>query len=83
MMIDGQHFCKQNAIQFKQDTINDYKQARQTDKHLFNSLFSRTTWVSQNQKRKTNLDFNEATDDRVIMASARLYANHLHLTPDR
>ena len=31
--------------------------------HLFNGLFSRTTWVSQYQKGKTNLDLNEARDD--------------------
>jgi len=45
------------------------------NKHPFNGLFSRTTWVSRNQKDKTNLDFNEATDNGV--------ANHLHLAPHR
>jgi len=30
-----------------------------------------------------NLDFNEARDDGVAVASAEPYANHLHLTPDR
>jgi len=34
--------------------------------HLFNSLFSRTTWVSRYQKGKTSLDLNEATDDAVL-----------------
>jgi len=29
------------------------------------------------------MDFNEARDDGVAAASARPYANHLHLTPDR
>jgi len=29
------------------------------------------------------LDFNEATDDGVAVASSGLYANHLHLTPNR
>jgi len=29
----------------------------------FNGLFSRTTWVSQYQKSKTNLDFTEARDN--------------------
>ena len=33
--------------------------------HPFNSLFSRTTWVSQYHKGKTSLDLNEAKDDRV------------------
>jgi len=33
--------------------------------HPFNGLFSRTTWVSRDQKGKTNLDLNEARDDGV------------------
>jgi len=33
---------------------------------LFNSLFSRTTWVSWYQKGKTSLDLNEARDDDVL-----------------
>jgi len=50
------------------------------DKHPFNGLCSRTTWESRHQKgSKTNLDFNEGRDDRVIAARAVLYANHLHL----
>jgi len=40
---------------------------------------SGTTWVSQHQKGKTNLDLLEKEMD---VASAGLYAN-LHLTPDR
>jgi len=53
--------------------------------HPFNSLFSRTTWVSRYQKSKTSLDLNEARDDGVwyTLASAGPYANNLHLTPDR
>ena len=35
------------------------------------------------RKVKTNLDFNEARHDRVAVASAGPYANHLHLAPDR
>jgi len=31
-------------------------------KHPFNGLFTKTTWVSQYQKGKTNLDFTEARD---------------------
>ena len=34
--------------------------------HLFNGLFSRTTWVSQYQKGKTSMDLNEARDDGVL-----------------
>jgi len=30
--------------------------------HPFNSLFSRTNWVSQYQKDNTSMDFNEARD---------------------
>jgi len=29
------------------------------------------------------LDFNEAIDDGVAMASAGSYANYLHITPNR
>jgi len=34
-------------------------------------------------ERSTILDFTGVRDDRVAMASAGPYANHLHLTPDR
>jgi len=51
---------------------------------LLNGLFSRTyDWVNQYQKDRTILDFNEARDDGVAVASARSYTNHLHFTPDR
>jgi len=52
-------------------------------KHLLNSLIFRTTWVIQHQKGWSSLDFNEAGDDGVTLASAGPYTNHLHLTPDR
>jgi len=42
-----------------------------------------TTWVTWHQKGLTHLDFDEARDDGVVVASAGLYANHLHLTLDR
>jgi len=42
-----------------------------------------TTWVSWHQKGKTNLDFDEARDNGVAVASAGPYANHMHLAPDR
>jgi len=51
------------------------------DRHSFNGVFSRTTWVTWHQKGKAFLDFNEA-DDGVAVASAGPYANHLHLAPD-
>jgi len=31
------------------------------------------TWVSQHQKSETNLDFNQARDDGVAVASAGQY----------
>ena len=37
--------------------------------HPFNSLFSRTTWVSLYQKGKTSLDLNEARYDGVLGCS--------------
>ena len=39
--------------------------------------------VNRHQKGCTILDFNEAICDRVAVASAGPYANHLHLAPDR
>jgi len=39
--------------------------------------------VSWYQKDKTILDFNEARDDEVAVASAGPYANHLQFDPDR
>jgi len=53
------------------------------DIHPFYSHFSRTIWISWHQKDQTILDFNEARDDEVAVASAGPYANHLHLAPDR
>jgi len=46
------------------------------------SISSRTVLVSQHQKGRTILDFNEARDDGAAVASAGLYANHLHLAAD-
>jgi len=37
----------------------------------------------QHQKGKTILDFTEAINDAVAVASAGPYANHLHLAPER
>ena len=48
--------------------------------HLFNGLFSRTTWLSQYQKGKTSLDLNEARYHGVWRYSADTagpYANNL------
>jgi len=44
----------------------------------FNGLFSMTAFINQYQKGKTILDFTEARDDGVAMASAEPYAKHLH-----
>ena len=52
------------------------------NKNTFNGLFPRTTWVSRHQKGYTSLDFNDARDDRVAMASAGPHANQLYLAPD-
>ena len=51
--------------------------------HPLNGLLSRTDWVSWHQKGRTIVDFNEARDDGVIVASDGPYANLLHLAPDR
>jgi len=50
--------------------------------HPFNSLFSKTTWVSRYKKGRTILDFNDTRDEKMIVASAGPYANHLHFPPD-
>jgi len=39
---------------------------------VFNSLFSRTTWVSRYEKGKTSLDINQARDDEVRDAVAKI-----------
>jgi len=54
--------------------------ASHRDGHLFNYLFYGTMLVSWHQKGKTILEFNEAWDDGVAVASA---ANHLHHAADR
>ena len=37
--------------------------------HPFNSLFSRTTWVSRYKKGKTSLELNKAKDDGALRCS--------------
>jgi len=48
--------------------------------HPFNGLFSRTTWVSQYQKGKTSLDWDDAVLGRL--ASAGPYPNNLHIATE-
>jgi len=45
------------------------------------SLFSRTTWLSQYQKRKTSLDLNEARDDGVLGCSGISWTIHKQSAP--
>jgi len=45
--------------------------------HLFNGLFSRTTWVSQYQKGKTILDLNEARDE-IMYQSLNIVCTLIH-----
>jgi len=54
-----------------------------TDTHLTASLSQQPGYISWHQKGETSLDFNEAKDDGVAVASAGPYANYLHLAPDR
>ena len=44
---------------------------------------SMTACISQYQKSRNILDFNEARDDGVAVASAGPYANDVHISPDR
>ena len=64
---------------------NNNKTTPTTTVRPFNSLFSRTTWISQHQKGQTSLDLNKARDDGVCGCSGsdEPYANNLHLAPDR
>ena len=48
----------------------------------FNGLFSRTGQAVRIE-RLNQSDSNETRDDRVAVAPAESYANHLHLAPDR
>jgi len=50
--------------------------ARQLLLRPFNSLFSRTTWVSWQQKGKTSLDLNEARDGLLGQQWHQL--DHMH-----
>jgi len=56
------------TYQFITNLLHGLQWIKLKDRHPFNSLFSRTTWVSLHQKGYTNLDFNEATDDGVAVA---------------
>jgi len=62
---------------------NRWRKEQQQQQHPFNGLFFRTTWVSQLQKDRTILNFNEARDHGVAVTSAGPYANHLHFAADR
>jgi len=49
----------------------------------FKEPFFQDNCVSQHQKVRTIVDFNEARDDKVAVAAAEPYAIHLHLAQDR
>jgi len=79
----------QNLDQLRNPTLGSQGWATYTtllQLHPFNSLFSRTTWVSRYQKGKTSLDLNEARDDWVFGWQWHQLddsANNLHLATDR
>ena len=56
--------CQQPAVAVHHNTTHSHSSRHETKRHThpFNGPFSRTTWVSQYQKGKTNLDFTDATD---------------------
>ena len=60
---------------------NDGRNNTHTHTRPFNGPLSKTTQVIRYQKGKTNLDFTEAIDKWVAVASAGPYAS-LHLAPD-
>jgi len=53
-----------------------------TNRHPFDGLFFRTSWITRHQEVETILDFNEARDDGVAVTSAGPYVNDLHLSTD-
>jgi len=72
-----------NTLHAKDSIFNSESVSQKMERHLFNGLFFRKTWLSQHHKSSTILDFNEARDNGVAVASSGPYANHLHLTPYR
>ena len=58
-------YIKRNIALFLEETRSRYLVIIQL-LHPFNSLFSRTTWVSRCQRGKTSLGLNEAGDDGVL-----------------
>jgi len=55
-----------------------------TDRHVYWPIFSDNFGKpTRERSNKTNLGFNEARDDGVVVESAGPYANHLHLAADR
>jgi len=66
--------------------LNSENDVHYTTLHLFNGLFSSTTWVSRHQKGRTILDYNEARDDSVVDWQWH-QPDHmqiiLHLAPER
>ena len=57
--------CITKMLKYLNAAVRIFPNKTTTTLHLFNCLFSRTTWVSQYQKGKTSLHLNDARDDRV------------------
>jgi len=53
------------------------------DRHPFNGFFFEDNLGKLTPEGLNDLDFNEARDDGVAVASAGTYANHLHLSEYR
>jgi len=56
---------------------------RQSTSLLLHPFFQDNQGKPAPERYRTVLDFNEARDDRVAVALAGPYANHLHLSPGR
>jgi len=65
-----------------QITTTNNNNNNQNNKNKNNIHFTRTIWANQYQKGRTIMDFTEARDDGMEVASAGPYAN-VHLAPDR
>jgi len=63
---EAKFYCPHDPADNNQRIRIREKMLELSSTHPFNNLFSRTTWVSQYQKGKTNLDLNEERDDQVL-----------------
>jgi len=62
---------------------NQQHQSIEVNYYYYYYIHLAAFFPGQPRQAGTILDFNEARDDGVAVASAGPYANHLHLVPDK